>query len=59
LARIEADPAWTAGSRLIAPATSRWHGYILDGSASPYLIIYRVVDGGAAVEVPVIQLVAF
>jgi hypothetical protein len=44
---------------LIAPATSRWHGYILDGSAPPYLIIYRVVDGGAAVEVPIIQLVAF
>jgi hypothetical protein len=28
-------------------------------SARPYLIVYRVVDGGAAIEVPVIQPVVF
>ena len=28
-------------------------------AARPYLIVYRVVDGGAAIEVPVIQPVLF
>jgi hypothetical protein len=37
----------------------RWHGYICDLSARPYLIVYRVVDGGAAIQVPVIQPVMF
>ena len=52
-------PTWTAGSRFIAPAESRWHGYIVDLSAQPYAIVYRVVDGGAAVEVPAVYPVMF
>ena len=56
---FEVDPAWRGQPRFVAPARSRWHGYICDLSARPYMIIYRVVDGGAAIEVPVIQIVVF
>jgi hypothetical protein len=59
LKRLEDDPAWDGHHRFIAPARSRWHGYICDVSARPYLIVYRVVDSGAAIEVPVIQPVVF
>jgi len=59
LERLEDDPAWDGQLRFIAPAHSRWHGYICDVSARPYLIVYRVVDGGAAIEVPVIKAVVF
>jgi hypothetical protein len=59
LKRLEEHPAWDGQHRFIAPARSRWHGYICDVSARPYLIVYRVVDGGAAIEVPVIQPVVF
>ena len=59
LKRLEEDSAWDGQHRFIAPARSRWHGYICDVSARPYLIVYRVVDGGAAIEVPVIQPVVF
>jgi hypothetical protein len=59
LERLEDDAAWDGHLRFIAPARSRWHGYICDISARPYLIVYRVVDGGAAIEVPVIQPVVF
>jgi hypothetical protein len=59
LSRIEGNPAWDGQVRFFAPARSRWHGYICDISARPYLIVYRVVDGGAAIEVPVIQPVLF
>lgn len=53
------DPAWTAGGRFIAPAESRWHGYIVDLSAPPYAIVYRSVDNGLHIEVPVIYPVLF
>ena len=59
LSRLEDNPAWDGQLRFLAPARSRWHGYICDVSARPYLIVYRVVDGGAAIEVPVIQPVVF
>lgn len=59
LGRLEDSPAWDGHHRFLAPARSRWHGYICDVSARPYLIVYRVVDGGAAIEVPVIQPVVF
>lgn len=59
LRRLEENPAWDGQFRFLAPAGSRWHGYICDVSARPYLIVYRVVDGGAAIEVPVIQHVLF
>ena len=59
LSRLEGNPAWDGQLRFLAPARSRWHGYICDVSARPYLIVYRVVDGGATIEVPVIQLVVF
>jgi len=59
LKRLEEDSAWDGQHRFIAPARSRWHGYICDVSARPYLIVYRVVDGGAAIQVPVIQPVVF
>jgi hypothetical protein len=59
LRRLEDDASWDGQLRFIAPARSRWHGYICDVSARPYLIVYRVVDGGAAIEVPVIQPVEF
>jgi hypothetical protein len=59
LRRIETDPSWDGQARFLAPARSRWNGYICDLSARPYMIVYRVVDGGAAIEVPVIQPVVF
>ena len=59
LRRLEDDPASDGQLRFLAPARSRWHGYICDVSARPYLIVYRLVDGGAAIEVPVIQPVVF
>jgi hypothetical protein len=47
---IEQDPSWRAGSRLIAPADSPFAGFLLDLSVEGYLIVYRVVDSGAVVE---------
>lgn len=56
LADIEDDPTWGARpTRFIAPASSPNSGYIVDVSAQTWGIVYRVVDHGAAVEVPEIR----
>ena len=50
---IERDPSWGARpARFLAPADSRHHGYIVDLSVAGWAIVYRVVDRGAAVEIP-------
>ena len=52
LEEIEQDPSWNAGqARAIAPADSPFSGFLMDLSVEGYLIVYRVVDGGATVEV--------
>jgi len=51
LEEIEDDPSWNARqARAIAPADSPFSGFLMDLSVEGYLIVYRVVDGGAAVE---------
>lgn len=56
LADIEDDPTWGAGPpRMLAPGHSPNSGYLADLSVQTWAIIYRVVDKGAAVEVPEIR----
>ena len=51
LEEIEDDPSWNARqARAIAPADSPFSGFLMDLSVEGLLIVYRVVDSGAAVE---------
>jgi hypothetical protein len=54
--RIEQDPGWIEG-RFVAPAHSEHHGAIVDFSASPYAITYRLLDKGAVVWILSIRAV--
>lgn len=56
---IEDDPSWKPPLRFVAPAGSKHHGCIIDLAASPYGIIYKIVDDGLAVEILVIQPLIF
>ena len=56
---IEADPSWKPPLRFVAPARSKHHGCIIDLTASPHGIIYKIVDDGLAVEILVIQPMIF
>ena len=47
---IEDDPSWRPPDRHIAPADSPYHGFMADMSVDGYVIIYKSVDHGAAVE---------
>jgi hypothetical protein len=46
---IEDDPGWRE-NRYLAPAGSPYSGFIADITVDGYVIVYRVVDGGATVE---------
>lgn len=56
---IEDDPSWRPPLRFLAPARSKHHGCIVDLVASPYGIIYKIVDDGLAVEILVVQPMIF
>jgi hypothetical protein len=47
---IEEDPAWDGEGRKLAPADSPYSGKIADLTVDGYVIVYQVVDKGAAVE---------
>lgn len=47
---IEEDPAWEGEGRKLAPADSPYSGKIADLTVDGYVIVYQVVDKGAAVE---------
>jgi mRNA-degrading endonuclease RelE of RelBE toxin-antitoxin system len=47
---IEDDPGWKP-RRYVAPADSRYSGFVTDLSVDGYAIVYRVVDRGATVEI--------
>jgi len=47
---IEADPSWVS-PRMLAPRDSPYSGCIVDPSVPDWMIFYRIVDKGAAVEI--------
>lgn len=46
---LEDNPGW-GDWRFLAPASSQFHGFMLDLSVDGYAIVYKLVDGMAAIE---------